>query len=201
MGVGHLARNGGRNIVQVARQFLGIPYVYGGDNPNSGLDCSGFLQNLYKEMGINLPRTTYQQFRTGRAVGLRNLRPGDAVFTVPTKAGPDHVGVYIGHGMVQESPHTGTRNSVIPLKSFLGDGFVGARRYGNFARGGGPIGPLPMGRQGPGGVGNHSNKLQVLQLLASVRQPQGMQPIQQQLNQPQVHLGLGNAPGGVIPLA
>lgn len=159
-----------RNIVHVAHQYLGIPYVYGGDNPSSGLDCSGFLQNVYRQMGINLPRTTFQQFRQGKAVGLRNLKPGDAVFTVPTKAGPDHVGMYIGHGMVQESPHTGTKNSVIPLKSFLGDGFVGARRYGNFS--GGPIGSFAnfqSGRPvGQGAVGNHSNKAQAAQLIASV---------------------------------
>lgn len=189
MVVVHLARN----IVQVAHQYLGIPYVYGGDSPSSGLDCSGFLQNVYKQMGINLPRTTYQQFRQGKAVGLRNLRPGDAVFTVPTKAGPDHVGMYIGHGMVQESPHTGTKNSVIPLKAFLGDGFVGARRYGNFS--GGPIGAYQgwqSGRPvGQGMVGNHSNKMQAMQLIQGVLgshvQAQAQTPQQDPF---QVQLGL-----------
>jgi cell wall-associated NlpC family hydrolase len=162
MGVAPLAKN----IVQTAHQYLGIPYVYGGDNPSSGLDCSGFLQNVYKQMGVNLGRTTYQQFRQGRAVGLRQLKPGDAVFTVPTKAGPDHVGMYVGHGMVQESPHTGTKNSLIPLKSFLGDGFVGARRYGNYA--GGPIQNAPMQPGRSGTVGNHANELQALQLITGV---------------------------------
>lgn len=199
----------GKNITQIAHQFLGIPYVYGGDNPSTGLDCSGFLQNLMREMGINIGRTTYQQFREGKAIGLRNLRPGDAVFTVPTKAGPDHVGVYIGHGMVQESPHTGTRNSIIPLKSFLGDGFVGARRYGNFS--GGAVGPIPgmvgqwqNGRQpGQGNVGNHSNKAQAAQLIASVldRTNNSSQPQQALLSQqnlpPQVRMGLSNP---VVPL-
>ena len=183
-----------KNIVPIAKQFLGIPYVYGGDNPSTGLDCSGFLQNVYKQMGINLPRTTFQQFKQGQAVGLRNLKPGDAVFTVPTKSGPDHVGLYIGHGMVQESAHTGTRNSVIPLKSFLGDGFVGARRYGNVS--GGPIGNVggifEPGRQGQ--VGNTSNKLQAMQLIQGVlgshinTQPAAPPTLQQ--NPLQVQLGL-----------
>lgn len=183
-----------KNIVSVAHQYLGIPYVYGGDNPSSGLDCSGFLQNVYRQMGINLPRTTFQQFRQGKAVGLRNLKPGDAVFTVPSKAGPDHVGMYIGHGMVQESPHTGTKNSVIPLKSFLGDGFVGARRYGNF--GGGPIGAFQgfqSGRVGgQGQVGNHSNKQQAMQLIQGVlgSHTGAQQPSQPQQDPFQVQLGL-----------
>jgi Cell wall-associated hydrolases (invasion-associated proteins) len=183
-----------KNIVQVAHSYLGIPYVYGGDNPSSGLDCSGFLQNVYRQMGINLGRTTYQQFRQGKAVGLRNLKPGDAVFTVPSKAGPDHVGMYIGHGMVQESPHTGTKNSVIPLKSFLGDGFVGARRYGNFS--GGPIGAF-QGFQngrigGQGQVGNHSNKQQAMQLIQGVlgSHTGAQQPSQPQQDPFQVQLGL-----------
>ena len=183
-----------KNIVQVAKQYLGIPYVYGGDNPSSGLDCSGFLQNLMRNMGINVGRTTYQQFREGKAVGLRNLRPGDAVFTVPTKAGPDHVGVYLGHGMVQESPHTGTKNSVIPLKAFLGDGFVGARRYGNFT--GGPIhgfSGFQSGRPvGVGAVGNHSNRAQAAELIQSVlgRGINSQQPQQPQVDPYAVHLGL-----------
>lgn len=178
-----------KNIVHVAHQFLGIPYVFGGDNPSTGLDCSGFLQNVYRQMGINLPRTTFQQFRQGQAVGLHNLRPGDAVFTVPTKNGPDHVGMYVGHGMVQESPHTGTRNSVIPLKSFLGDGFVGARRYGNFK--GGPIKNAPMQPMRSGQVGNQANKLQALQLISSVISNHAQaQPRVPQQDPFQVQLGL-----------
>lgn len=116
-------------IVQAARGYLGTPYKWGGSSRQSGLDCSGFLQNTMRDAGIKIGRTTYEQVKEGQAVSLRNLQPGDAVFTEPGHAGPNHVGLYVGHGMIQESPHTGTVNSYIPLKSYLGGGFVAARRY------------------------------------------------------------------------
>lgn len=120
---------GAGGIVGTASRYLGVPYKWGGNDPRTGLDCSSFLQQVYAQHGIKLPRTTYDQFKVGQPVGLQQLRPGDAVFTRPGKAGPDHVGLYVGNGQVQESPHTGDVNKVVPLNSFLGDGFVGARRY------------------------------------------------------------------------
>lgn len=119
----------GSGVVQVAKGYLGVPYKWGGTSRNTGLDCSGFIQNAFKDIGIKLPRTTFDQVKVGHAVHLNQLRPGDVIFTEPGHAGPNHVGLYIGHGMVQESPHTGTVNSIIPLKSYLGGGFVAARRY------------------------------------------------------------------------
>jgi hypothetical protein len=121
--------NGAGGIVATARKYLGIPYQWGGNDPRTGLDCSSFVQQVYAQHGIKLPRDTYDQFKVGQAVGLHNLQAGDAVFTEPGKAGPNHVGLYVGNGMVQESPHTGDVNKTIPLKDFLGGGFVGARRY------------------------------------------------------------------------
>lgn len=139
-----------RNIVAVAHQYLGVPYVYGGTNPRSGLDCSAFLQLVYRDMGVHLGRTTYQQYRQGRSVSLNQLRPGDAVFIEPSAQGPGHVGMYIGHGMVQQSPHTGTRNSIISLKAFTAGGFVGARRYMNNA---GSALPEAMAQPTTNGIG------------------------------------------------
>lgn len=117
------------SVVAAAHSMLGTPYVWGGNSPGKALDCSGFIQQSYAKIGVQLPRTTYDQFKHGQAVGLKDLQPGDAVFVEPGKNGPNHVGMYVGNGMVQESPHTGTRNSLIPLKAFLGDGYVGSRRY------------------------------------------------------------------------
>lgn len=116
-------------VVQAARGYLGTPYKWGGTSRQSGLDCSAFVQSAFKDIGISLPRTTYEQVKVGHAVGLHELQPGDVIFTEPGHAGPNHEGLYIGHGMVQESPHTGTVNSIIPLKDYLGGGFVAARRY------------------------------------------------------------------------
>jgi cell wall-associated NlpC family hydrolase len=122
---------GARNnlVVQAASKMLGTPYVWGGNSPGKALDCSAFIQQTYSKLGIKLPRTTYAQVKQGTPVSLNQLQPGDAVFTEPGKNGPNHVGLYIGNGMVQESPHTGDVNKVIPLQSFLSGGFVAARRY------------------------------------------------------------------------
>lgn len=125
---------GGGNIVQAAKGYLGVPYKWGGTSRQGGMDCSGFLQNAMRDSGIKIGRTTYEQVNEGQAVGLKQLQPGDAVFTEPGHAGPNHVGLYVGHGMIQESPHTGTVNSYISLKSFLGGGFVAARRYTGMAK-------------------------------------------------------------------
>jgi cell wall-associated NlpC family hydrolase len=123
-------------VVQAAKSFLGVPYKWGGNNPKTGLDCSSFVQQAFAKVGVNLPRTTYEQVKMGQPVALDQLQPGDAVFTEPGRAGPNHVGIYVGHGTIQQSPHTGDVNGYIPLKSFLGDGFVAARRYAVPTRGG-----------------------------------------------------------------
>ena len=120
---------GVHGIVQAAKGYLGVPYKWGGTSRQGGMDCSGFLQNVMKDVGVKIGRTTYEQVKEGSPVDLKHLQPGDAVFTEPGHAGPNHVGLYVGHGMIQESPHTGTVNSYIPLKNFLGGGFVAARRY------------------------------------------------------------------------
>ena len=182
------------NIVRVAHQYLGVPYVWGGTNPQTGLDCSGFLQLVYRDIGVHIPRVTYDQFKTGQPVGLHQLRPGDAVFIEPGSQGPNHVGMYIGHGMVQQSPHTGTRNSIIPLKDFVAGGFVGARRYINNGVGTPLSGPTAIGRGGA--IQNHSDT--ALQMLTSILQNNALknQSMQQAPQPIAVQAGL---PGGVIP--
>ena len=124
-------------ILTAASKYLGVKYVYGGNDPNSGIDCSRFVQLVYQDMGINLPRTTYAQFKQGTAVDLGNLRVGDVIFTEPSPIGPGHEGLYVGNNLVQESPHSGIDpttgkpevNKIVPLSSFLGGGLVGIRRY------------------------------------------------------------------------
>lgn len=120
---------GVNGIAQTASQYLGIPYKWGGNDPRTGLDCSSFVQQALGQHGIKVPRTTYDQYKKGQPVSLAGLKPGDAVFTEPGKNGPNHVGLYVGNGMIQESPHTGTVNKLIPVKQFVSGGYVGARRY------------------------------------------------------------------------
>ena len=118
-------------IVDMAHQYLGTPYVYGGESPK-GFDCSGFAQYLYSHVGIGIPRTTYTQWtaRNGRSVGKSQLQPGDLVFFrgSDSKGGlPGHVGVYIGHGMMIDAPHTGADVRMESVAKF--PGYMGARRY------------------------------------------------------------------------
>lgn len=118
-------------VVSGARSFLGIPYLWGGTDPKVGIDCSAFVQQAYAKAGISIPRTTYTQYAAGSPVALNKIQPGDAVFVEPEgKSGqPGHVGLFIGNGLVQESPHKGEKNQIVSLSAFLQDGFVGVRRF------------------------------------------------------------------------
>lgn len=119
-------------IVAAAHTMLGTPYVWGGTTPGKALDCSAFMQAAYAKIGIQIPRTTYTQFAAGTPVSLRDIQPGDGVYVEPEGPGkPGHVGMYIGNGDVQESPHKGTVNQIVLLRDFLGDGLVGIRRFTN----------------------------------------------------------------------
>lgn len=87
----------GEQVVSIAKQYLGTPYVWGGTTPK-GFDCSGFTKYVYGKMGITLNRTAAQQLKNGYSV--TNLQPGDLLFYEKTYAGAgaaSHVGIYIGN--------------------------------------------------------------------------------------------------------
>ena len=90
--------------VDVAQQFLGVPYVWGGASP-AGFDCSGLVQYVYGRLGVALPRTAAEQARVGQPVAsLADARPGDLVaFGDPV----DHIGIYAGNGLMVVAPKTG----------------------------------------------------------------------------------------------
>ena len=97
-------------VVAQAQKYIGVPYAWGGTDPSKGLDCSGLSQLVYKNLGIDLPRTASQQATSGRAVAsLADARPGDLVFFdySSSRAGVDHVGVYIGDGKMIAAPQEG----------------------------------------------------------------------------------------------
>jgi cell wall-associated NlpC family hydrolase len=97
----------GTDVVAAARKYLGVPYVFGGTNPESGLDCSGFVQRAYADLGIKLPRVAKDQAKVGVAVpSLAQAKPGDLVaFHNPV----DHIGIYVGNGQMIVAPHTGDK--------------------------------------------------------------------------------------------
>ena len=85
------------SIVATAKQYIGVPYVWGGESP-SGFDCSGFVQYIFKKNGISLNRTVVTQYKHGYAVSKSNLQPGDLVFFQNTySSGLSHIGIYIGN--------------------------------------------------------------------------------------------------------
>ncbi len=100
----------GQNIVEYAKNFLGVPYVYGGSSP-SGFDCSGFVQFVYRYFGVSLPRTSYSQMNSGYAVSTSDLQPGDILVF----RGGGHVGIYVGDNMYIHAPNSGRTVSIDPL--------------------------------------------------------------------------------------
>jgi len=97
-------------VVTEAQKYLGVPYLWGGTDPAKGLDCSGFVQLVYGNLGIDLPRVSSQQATSGTPVAsLASARPGDLVFFDHDKSRPgiDHVGIYLGGGKMIAAPQPG----------------------------------------------------------------------------------------------
>lgn len=123
----------GLQILTEAQKFLGVPYKWGGTTP-AGFDCSGFVQYVYKQLGIALPRTSEEQYAATTRIKESELQPGDLVFSEMGKSGPGHVGVYAGtlpeagaagarfglsgSPMVIEAPHTGEKVKYVSLAGF-----------------------------------------------------------------------------------
>ena len=100
-------------VVRAALGQLGTPYRWGGARPG-GFDCSGLVVWSYGRIGMRLPHSTSGLIRMGRSVRRSAIRPGDLVFTY----GGGHVGIYIGHGLVEAAPHSGARVDREPLSSW-----------------------------------------------------------------------------------
>ncbi|WP_297633577.1 C40 family peptidase [uncultured Clostridium sp.] len=98
-------------IISYGEQFIGVPYVWGGESP-SGFDCSGLMQYIFGHNGVSLPRTSEAQQECGTPVAKGNLQPGDLVFWGEPAY---HVAVYIGNGQILVAPHTGAYVTVMNL--------------------------------------------------------------------------------------
>jgi hypothetical protein len=118
-------------LVKTARRFIGTPYRWGGTTADNGFDCSGLTMVCYRLNGLNLPRVSRNQFKTGRWVAKSNLQPGDLVFFA-TKGGTrvTHVGMYIGNGQFIHAPRTGKNVRTEKMSSaFFAKTYVGGRTY------------------------------------------------------------------------
>ncbi|MGH4028708.1 C40 family peptidase [Actinomycetota bacterium Odt1-20B] len=113
---------------------LGTPYQWGGEctdprgqDPMGRCDCSSLMQASYKAGGVSITRTTYTQVNEGKAVAVDALKPGDLLFTRGTAEVPEHVGVFIGGGLILQAPRTGDVVKISTLADWRPD-ILAARR-------------------------------------------------------------------------
>ncbi len=123
----------GSQVLAVARQYLGVPYLFGGTNPAVGLDCSGLVQLVYAHLGVRLPRTAQQQYDSTARIREADLRAGDLVFFAHTYQDPHdwitHVGVYAGEGRMINAPNDNDVVREMPVfAGFWGAHYAGAGR-------------------------------------------------------------------------
>jgi cell wall-associated NlpC family hydrolase len=115
-----------------AISMLGIHYRYGGNTPESGLDCSGLVRHVFKEAwGADLPRTSEEMSHVGQQVDRQDLQPGDLVFYDTLKRAFSHVGIYLGNNQFIHSPSTGGQVRIEYMDvRYWKQRFSGARRMG-----------------------------------------------------------------------
>ncbi|KRA31153.1 MULTISPECIES: transglycosylase SLT domain-containing protein [unclassified Nocardioides] len=110
----------GADVVAEAKKYVGLPYVWGGTNPEKGMDCSGLVQVVYRNLGYDLPRVSNQQAQAGRPVAsMAEAQPGDLIAwdNSSRNNGVDHIAIYIGDGKMIEAPRTGLDIRVVDVPS------------------------------------------------------------------------------------
>ncbi|AGW40867.1 hypothetical protein O159_06900 [Leifsonia xyli subsp. cynodontis DSM 46306] len=95
-------------VFSVAQQYIGTPYVYGGDSP-SGFDCSGYIMYVYSQFGISMQHSVSKQAASGKVIAIADARPGDLVIM------PGHDGFYAGNGNILDAPTQGKSVSIRPI--------------------------------------------------------------------------------------
>ena len=113
------------SVIDKARRYIGSPYVFGanGNNPGERMDCSKFVQNVMRDMGISISRTTHTQKNEGQAINFNNMEPGDCIYYT------GHVVMYIGNGKIIHASPKGVvetnlydRKNIITIRRFLPTG-------------------------------------------------------------------------------
>lgn len=120
-----------QSLVNSARDFIGVPYLWGGISAETGFDCSGLTMTVYQLNGLDLPRHSATQYDAGEPVDRNDLQKGDLVFFKTRGRGIiSHVGIYIGNGRFIHAPSRGKNIRIDSLSDeYYGARYVGSRNY------------------------------------------------------------------------
>jgi cell wall-associated NlpC family hydrolase len=118
-----------QHAIEVASQYIGTAYHFGGANPATGFDCSGLAQYAYGQSGVTLPRVAADQYKVGQPVDRASLAPGDIVFFQDSTGYIHHEGIYLGNDKFLQAPHTGDVVKISSLDDpYYAGQFAGGRR-------------------------------------------------------------------------
>lgn len=159
------------NIAKIAASQIGVPYVWGGEDPNSpgtkgAFDCSGLVQWVYGQAGTALPRVAQAQYNaTPKVANNQQLQPGDLLFFGSGPNGIEHVGIYVGNNQMIDAPHTGADVRIDENPTSWGN-YVGATR---------PVDPTgaTTASTGPAAATASNSQQQFSQILQQVTQSLG----------------------------
>lgn len=128
MGQAEASSTDAASISSTATSLKGTKYVYGGTS-KAGFDCSGYVQYVFKQHGVNLSRTSSGMYATGEKVAKSDLAAGDLVFFNTSGKGVSHVGIYIGDGkFAHASSSKGVKVDKLNDPHYWGKRYVGAKR-------------------------------------------------------------------------
>uniref|UniRef100_C6E4U4 NLP/P60 protein n=1 Tax=Geobacter sp. (strain M21) TaxID=443144 RepID=C6E4U4_GEOSM len=117
-----------KELKKSAYGFLGTRYRFGG-NSRSGIDCSSFVQHVFRDLEVSLPRTAREQFEVGNAVAPGDLQKGDLIFFATYASYPSHVGIYLGNNKMIHASSRDRRVVISSLNtSYYRSRFLGAKR-------------------------------------------------------------------------
>jgi cell wall-associated NlpC family hydrolase len=125
-----VAWNGAQDVAIYALGLIGVDYRWGGETPESGVDCSGLVRYVFQQVtGVTLPRTSKELSRLGRTVASAELAPGDLVFFNTRRLPFSHVGIYLGDNRFIHAPSTGSEVEIAQMsETYWQKHFNGARR-------------------------------------------------------------------------
>ena len=119
-------------VLETALELLGTKYRFGGETPDTGFDCSGFVSYVLRQHAIEFPRTVAEQFAVGQPVAQDQIQPGDLVFFTTTGPGATHVGIVVNTGTRWDFVHAPADGSTVRVERFdtgyWQQRWIGARR-------------------------------------------------------------------------